>query len=136
MIRVDPCQPQLLKEEIYKFFVLEAERLFEVVKCFQEFPYHILICFSLNAFRHLYIDKLVDEVVQKSCFNIYLVYVLVKKGWNSKENFKNYGFYYSCKGLIKVYSKLLKLVFHYLSGLKTSNIIIYIPLYLIYPFVS
>lgn len=55
---------------------------------------------------------LINEAIQKSYFVIHLVYVWVKKNYNSKEDSKNYKFYYNCKSLIKVSPKLLyKIVF-------------------------
>ena len=136
MIRVDMFQAQLLEEKIRKSCVLDARGLLEAVLGFQKFAHHIAICFDLYAFENLYVDELVDEDVQEDSFDVHLVYIQVKKGCYCKENSKSHGFYYNCKGLIKINSKLLEIAFDNPSSFKTSNIPVYVALYFVYPLIS
>lgn len=136
MIYVDPFQSQLLKKKICKSFLLKARRLLKAVQGCKKFIHYIIICFGFCAFENLYLEKLVNRVVQKGNFDIYLVYIQVKKGCYYKENSKSYKFYYSCKSLIKINFKLLEIAFDNSSSFETSNISIYIALYFVYPLTS
>lgn len=75
MICNDPFQAKLFRKKVYKFFVLKIKRLLKAIQSFQKFVYHIIICFGFCAFEDFYINKLVDKTIQKSNFDIYLVYI-------------------------------------------------------------
>ena len=72
--------------------------------------------------------------MKKGDFDIYLLYIQVVKCGNSKESLKNHRFNNSCKGLIKIYFRLLEITFDYPSGLKLSDLIINISFNPINPF--
>ena len=97
-----------------------------------EFAYCLLVCISCCAFRHLYIDKLVDKFIEESSFIIYLINIKVEERYYHKKNSECYEFYYGGKSLIEINYKLLKITFDYPSSLEVNDIIIYITFYLIY----
>lgn len=74
MIRVDLFQIQLLKKKVCKSFISKTKRLLEIVQGFEKFTHYILIYFSFCAFADLYIDKLINEAIQKGSFDVHLIY--------------------------------------------------------------
>ena len=110
--------------------------MLEAVQYFSEFKYHLLVCFSFYIFKHLNVDKLINKSIEKSCFDVYLVNVEVKKSRYCKEDFEGYRLYYSSKSLIEVNFKLLEVGFYYLLSFKVSNITICITFQFVYPLFS
>lgn len=136
MICIDSLQAQLFEEESCKSYVPETWGLIETVQCFLEFIYYLLVCFSLYVFKHLNVNKLGNEPIEKSCFDIQLVNVKVEEGRYCEKDLKGHRFYYGGKGLIKVNFKLLEVAFNYPLSFKVSVITIYITFQFIYLFSS
>lgn len=92
--------------------------------------------FWLYAFWDLYIHKLIDEAIQKDCFDIYLIVVEVKESGIDKQDFEGHWLYDSGKSLIKIYFQLLEIVFDHPSSFKACDFLVNIVFNFIDPFFS
>ena len=92
--------------------ILKFERLFQIIKNFIQFVNFDII--FIKIFKLLYINVLLNIVIKKNDFNVYLFHVSIHNRYKRKNRFIIYKLYYRRESVIII---TILLLFEFLNNL-------------------